>query len=183
MKKLKIFLSVILCLCLTTFAGCKETKAEEPTTRTVGFIVFHNTTQNENYTLVKTDTTKISEFVSVEDGLITSNNNFLLFYYSTDASFESETIRTNTTTKNKYVSNGELSVTFEIIYEATDTLVFAVYKDADGNYSFDFVQEVSNLSGTLPQIVTFNTENNSLVSNISATLDKDISKQEEYQRD
>ena len=183
MRKLKIFLSIILCLCLLTFSACKKTPPQEPTTRAVGFMVFHNTTQNENYNLVKTDATKINEFVSVQDGLISTSNNFVLFYYSTDGSFENETIKTNSTTKNKSVSSGELSVMFEIIYEATDILVFAVYKDADGNYSFEFVKEETNLSSSLPVAAQITLDNNPILSKIKVTFDKDISKQEEYQRD
>jgi hypothetical protein len=96
---------------------------------------------------------------------------------------DKDSIKTNTTSKNTTISADQHSVDLEVVYEATDVLIYIIYKDGDGNYSFEFEKEIINLNfnNTTPVSIYF--EDNKVITKLNMNLGKDISKEEEYQRD
>jgi hypothetical protein len=108
-----------------------------------------------------------------------------LFYYSSpNATLEDkDSVKTNTTTKNATISGNQHSVELEVVYEATDVLIFIIYKDSNGNYSFEFEREIISINSSNLTPVSIYFEDNKVITNLSINLGKDISKEEEYQRD
>ena len=70
----------------------------------------------------------------------------------------------------------------EIVYEATDVLIYIIYKDSSGSISFEFDREITGISYTTPVQTILNFEENSIITKIDVTLSKDTSIEEEYQR-
>ena len=187
MKKLnKLFLVVMSVLCLVAFAGCKDDNPppETASSQAVGVIVYNNTPENSNYNSLKENLSKINELVTVSNGELSTTDNFLFYYYSPNATLEDkDSVKTNTTTKNATISGNQHSVEFEVVYEATDVLIFIIYKDSNGNYSFEFEREIISINSSNLTPVSIYFEDNKVITNLSINLGKDISKEEEYQRD
>ena len=176
----------MIAMCLFAFTGCKDNNPPAGTGQkhVIGIVVYNKTPANETYNSIKETPSKISELVSVSNGEILTIDSFLFYYYSPSMTLENtESIKTNTTTKNAMVSNGEHSVDFEVVLEATNVLIFVVYKDDNGNYSFEFEKEITSLDEITPTLVSININNNSDITKLNLKLAKDILVEEEYQRD
>ena len=187
MRKFKQIIAVIMmAVCLFAFAGCKTNEPPEAPAQkhAVGVVVYNGTPLNETYAKIKETPSKISELVCVSNGEILTTDSFLFYYYSPSMTLENtESIKTNTTTKNAIISNTEHLVDFEVVFEATEVLIFVVYRDDNGNYSFEFEKEITSLDEITPTLVSININNNSDITKLNLKLAKDILIEEEYQRD
>lgn len=181
----RIIAAVVIFVCSVMFVGCKDdTPPTEPIeTQAVGVIVYNNTPENGTYETLKENLSRISELVTISNGELSTTDKFLFYYYSPSMTLEDkDSIKTNTTTKNTTISADQHSVDLEVIYEATDVLIYIIYKDGEGNYSFEFEKEIINLNfnNTTPVSIYF--EDNKAITKLNMNLGKDISKEEEYQR-
>lgn len=146
MKKLKSIIMVLVMLSMVFVSACsKESKEDEPTKTFVGVAIYQNISSNKNYSKVQANANYINKIISTEDDKILYDEEpASLFYIYNPSGITSEL------NKNSFISNTEniinlkdnvLDITMERILEASDVLIFSIYKNDKDSYSLELISE------------------------------------------
>lgn len=151
MKKLKSIIMVLVMLSMVFVSACsKESQEDEPTKTFVGVAIYQNVSSNKNYSKVQANANYINKIISTEDDKILYDEEpeSLFYIYNPNGI-------TSKINKDSFLSNTEslisienniLNITMEKILEASDVLIFSIYKNDKGNYSLELISEKKDIT-------------------------------------